>query len=62
MIMKALFQNLLNIINYKTIDYLSIQEVKELKILERKIEISKRFRKYVSNLNRKQNRWLKKND
>ena len=59
MFMKIFFKKLLNTFDNKSIDYLSIQEIKEIKISKRKSELSKRFRKYVSDLNMKQHRWLK---
>ena len=37
---------------------LSIRELKDLKVLEKKIMMSKNFRQYVSDLNRKQSKWL----
>ena len=59
--MKKLIQKLLNTFNTKTINYLSIKEFNDLKVLERKNKISKRFSKYVYNLNKKQTKWLRNN-
>ena len=56
--MKTLFKNLFH---SKSINFLSIQELKDLKVLEKKIEMSKNFRHYVSALNRKQSIWRKNN-
>ena len=60
--MKNLIQKLLNTFNTKTINYLSIKELNDLKVLERKNKMSKRFRKYVFNLNKKQTKWLRNNN
>tara|TARA_Y100001978_G_scaffold150079_1_gene135172 strand:+ start:378 stop:560 length:183 start_codon:yes stop_codon:yes gene_type:complete len=57
--MKYITQKLANILNSNNVSYLSIQELKDLKIMKRKNQLSKDFRKYVSDLNRKQTEWIK---
>ena len=59
--MKYITQKLSNILNSNNVSYLSIQELKDLKIMKRKNQLSKDFRKYVSDLNRKQTEWIKNN-
>ena len=59
--MKYIAQKLSNILNSNNTSYLSIRELKDLKIMKRKNQLSKDFRKYVSDLNRKQTEWIKNN-
>ena len=59
--MKYITQKLSNILNSNNGSYLSIRELKDLKIMKRKNQLSKDFRKYVSDLNRKQTEWMKNN-
>jgi len=59
--MKYITQKLSNILNSNNVSYLSIRELKDLKIMKRKNQLSKDFRKYVSDLNRKQTEWIKNN-
>ena len=59
--MKQLLKKLLNIFSTNTVNIPSIKELKELDVLRRKNEISKDFRKYVLDLNMKQNKWLSNN-
>tara|TARA_B100001115_G_C15778846_1_gene382926 strand:- start:264 stop:464 length:201 start_codon:yes stop_codon:yes gene_type:complete len=59
--MNHLLKKLLNIFNTNTVNIPSIKELKELNVLRRKNEISKDFRKYVLDLNMKQNKWLSNN-
>ena len=59
--MKYITQKLSNILNSNNVAYLSIRELKDLKIMKRKNQLSKDFRKYVSDLNRKQTEWIKNN-
>lgn len=59
--MKQLLKKLLNIFSTNTVNIPSIKELKELNVLRRKNEISKDFRKYVLDLNMKQNKWLSNN-
>ena len=59
--MEHLLRQLLNIFNTETVNIPSIKELKELNVLRRKNEISKDFRKYVLDLNMKQNKWLSNN-
>ena len=59
--MKYITQKLSNILNSNNVSYLSIRELKDLKIMKRKNQLSKDFRKYVSDLNRKQTEWMKNN-
>ena len=60
--MKYLIKKLLNIFKNKTVNIPSIKELQELKVLKRKNEISKDFRQYVSDLNRRQIKWLRNNN
>lgn len=53
--MILIFQKLFN---SKASNLLSIRELKDLKVLEKRIKMSKNFRQYVSDLNRKQSKWL----
>ena len=57
--MKYITQKFSNILNSNNLSYLSIQELKDLKIMKRKNQLSRDFRKYVSDLNRKQTEWIK---
>ena len=57
--MKYITQKLSNILNSNNVSYLSIKELKDLKIMKRKNQLSRDFRKYVSDLNRKQTEWKK---
>tara|TARA_B100001287_G_C22557612_1_gene469866 strand:- start:655 stop:837 length:183 start_codon:yes stop_codon:yes gene_type:complete len=57
--MKYITQKLSNILNSNNVSYLSIKELKDLKIMKRKNQLSRDFRKYVSDLNRKQTEWIK---
>tara|TARA_Y100001935_G_C16849097_1_gene287772 strand:+ start:277 stop:477 length:201 start_codon:yes stop_codon:yes gene_type:complete len=59
--MNHILKKLLNIFNTNTVNIPSIKELKELNVLRRKNEISKDFRKYVLDLNMKQNKWLSNN-
>tara|TARA_Y100001968_G_scaffold333151_1_gene394417 strand:+ start:8689 stop:8868 length:180 start_codon:yes stop_codon:yes gene_type:complete len=56
--MKLLLQKLFN---SQTNNFLSIKELKDLKVLERKIKLAKSFRQYIYDLNKKQREWLKRN-
>tara|TARA_B100001287_G_scaffold247744_1_gene226566 strand:- start:600 stop:794 length:195 start_codon:yes stop_codon:yes gene_type:complete len=57
--MKYFIKKLLNILKNNPVNFPSINELKELKALKRKNEISKDFRQYVAYLNRKQIKWLR---
>tara|TARA_Y100000589_G_scaffold310718_1_gene329359 strand:- start:983 stop:1165 length:183 start_codon:yes stop_codon:yes gene_type:complete len=59
--MKYITHKLLNFLNSKNVPYLSIRELKDIKILERKNQMSRNFRKYVQDLNKKQTEWIKNN-
>ena len=59
--MNHILKKLLNIFNTNTVNIPSIKELKELNVLRRKNKISKDFRKYVLDLNMKQNKWLSNN-
>jgi len=59
--MNHILKKLLNFFNTNTVNIPSIKELKELNVLRRKNEISKDFRKYVLDLNMKQNKWLSNN-
>ena len=59
--MNHILKKLLSIFNTNTFNIPSIKELKELNVLRRKNEISKDFRKYVLDLNMKQNKWLSNN-
>ena len=58
--MKYIAHKLSNILNSNNVSYLSTRELKDLKIMKRKNQLSKDFRKYVSDLNRNQTEWIKK--
>ena len=60
--MKKYFLNFLSIFKNKkdTIIY-SIQELNEIRQREKKIELARKSREYISELNKKQRSWLEKN-
>ena len=59
--MKYLIRNHLNVIKSNANSLPSIQELKDFQVLKRKNALSKSFRKYVTELNKKQNKWLRNN-
>lgn len=59
--MKNFIKLLQNLFKKNIVNIPSIKELKELKVLKRKNEISKDFRHYVADLNKKQIKWLKNN-
>ena len=48
--------------NKKNTKIYSIQELNELRKREKKIQLAKKSREYISELNKKQNLWLEKNN
>ena len=61
--MKKYFLNFLSIFkNKKDTKIYSIQELNELRQREKKIQIEKKSRQYISDLNKKQKLWVEKNN
>ena len=61
--MKKFIFNFLSIFeNKKNTKIYSIQELNELRQREKKIQLAKKYREYISELNKKQNLWLEKNN
>ena len=61
--MKKYFINFLSIFkNKKDTKIYSIQELNELRQREKKIQIEKKSRQYISDLNKKQKLWVEKNN
>ena len=48
--------------NKKNTNIFSIQELKEFREREKKIQLAKKSREYISELNKKQRLWLEKNN
>ena len=60
--MKKYFLNFLSIFkNNKDTEIYSIQELNELRQKEKKIQLARKSREYISELNKKQRLWLEKN-
>tara|TARA_Y100001933_G_C18854461_1_gene503192 strand:- start:327 stop:524 length:198 start_codon:yes stop_codon:yes gene_type:complete len=57
--MKILLKKLLKYFEPEIINIPSIKELKILKKKEKKVALSKQFRVYVMDLNKKQQNWLK---
>ena len=61
--MKKYFLNFLSIFkNKKDTKIYSIQELNELRQREKKIQLEKKSRQYISDLNKKQKLWVEKNN
>ena len=61
--MKKYFLNLLSIFkNKKDTKIYSIQELNQLRQREKKIQIARKSREYISDLNKKQKQWVEKNN
>ena len=61
--MKNFLRNfILHFKNQNDINIYSIQELKEIKLKEKKIKLAKKSREYISELNRKQRLWLEKSN
>ena len=61
--MKKFIFNFLSIFeNKKNTKIYSIQELNELRQREKKIQLAKKSREYISELNKKQSLWLEKNN
>ena len=61
--MKNFLRNfILHFKNQNDINIYSIQELKEIKLKEKKIKLAKKSRVYISELNRKQRLWLEKSN
>ena len=61
--MKKYFLNLLSILkNKKDTKIYSIQELNQLRQKEKKIQIARKSRQYISDLNKKQKQWVEKNN
>ncbi|ABM72323.1 Conserved hypothetical protein [Prochlorococcus marinus str. MIT 9515] len=59
--MKKYYLNFLSIFkNKKDTKIYSIQELNELRQRERKIQLARKSREYISDLNKKQRMWLEK--
>ncbi len=60
--MKKFFHSLLSIFkNKQNTKIYSIQELNEVKQREKKIQLARKSREYISELNKKQRLWLEKN-
>jgi len=60
--MNKLFLSFLSIFNHKKdIEIYSIQELRELRQKEKEVQIKRKSREYISELNKKQRLWLEKN-
>ena len=61
--MKKYFLNFLSIFkNKKDTKIYSIQELNQLRQREKKIQIARKSREYISDLNKKQKQWVEKNN
>ncbi len=61
--MKKYFLNFLSIFkNKKDTKIYSIQELNQLRQREKKIQIARKSREYISDLNKKQKKWVEKNN
>ena len=61
--MKKYFFNFLSIFrNKKDTKIYSIQELNQLRQREREIQLARKSREYISDLNKKQRLWLEKNN
>ena len=63
MFMKKYFLNFLSIFkNKKDTKIHSIQELKQIRQREKKIQLARKSREYISDLNKKQKQWVEKNN
>ena len=61
--MKKYFLNFLSIFrNKKDTKIYSIQELNQLREREKKLQLARKSREYISDLNKKQKLWLEKNN
>ena len=61
--MKKIFLLFLSIFeNKKDTRVYTIKELDELRKTEKKIQLAKKFREYISELNKKQKLWIEKNN
>ena len=61
--MKKYFLNFLSIFKYKKDTKIySIQELNQLRQREKKIQLARKSRAYISDLNQKQKSWVEKNN
>ena len=61
--MKNYFLNVLSIFkNKKNTKIYSIQELNQLREREKKLQLARKSREYISDLNKKQKLWLEKNN
>ena len=61
--MKKYFLNFFSIFkNNKDTEIYSIQELNEIRQRERKIQLARKSREYISDLNKKQKQWVEKNN
>ena len=61
--MKKYFLNFLSIFNHKKDTKIySIQELNQIRQREKKIQLARKSRAYISDLNKRQNSWVKENN
>ncbi len=60
--MKKYFLNFLSIFKHKDTKIYSIQELNQLRQIEKKIQLARKSRAYISDLNKRQKSWVEKNN